>query len=230
MYCNLLHFQIFSTIYNKMKHSNVFLICSKQWDEKSQQWNESDVTDMAKCCTNECLEPVKFCYNYCDTERNNYSSPMLKYRCQQMCEDQRNICLDTCSLISKHVSKEDNNYIKCAIDHKCASKGTQPDVNCLLKQKQNILECCNKTSIASPELDIIKHCNYLETVYLNPPPVLVSPDKDTMIESLSEFKNSRFGLESKNKKGYKKVILITIAIVLLIIFIIILVIIFFINK
>lgn len=180
-----------------MKHSNMFLICSKQLDEKSQKWTESDVTDMAKCCTNECSEPVKFCYNYCEKNRKD-SSPILKYRCYQMCEDQRNMCLDTCSLISKHVSKEDNSYIKCAIDNKCASKGLQPDVNCLLKQKQNIFECCTKKSITSPEIDIIKNCKYLESMYLNAVPALVPPDKNTRISSLSDFKNSRFGL--KNKK------------------------------
>ena len=180
-----------------MTHSNMFLTCSREWDEDSQKWNEKDVTDMAKCCANECLEPVKFCYNYCDKHRD-YNSPVLKYRCQQMCEDQRNMCLDTCSLISPYVSK-DNNYIKCAIDNECVSQGLQPNVNCLLKNKEKIFECCTKTTIPSSEIDIIKHCNYLESVYLNPQTSLVPPDKDIRISSLSNFSKSRFGSQTKNK-------------------------------
>lgn len=180
-----------------MTKSNMFLICSKKWDEKSQKWTESDVTDMAKCCTNECLEPVNFCYSYCEKNYKDNLS-VLKYRCKQMCEDQRAMCLDTCSLISPYVSKEDNSYIKCAIDNKCVSIGLEPDINCLLKQKDNIFECCTKKSIPSSEVDNIKHCKYLESMYLNPVPTLVHPNKYTRISSLSEFKKSRFG--SKNKK------------------------------
>jgi hypothetical protein len=194
-----------------MKPSSMFLTCFGEWNEDSQTWTDFDVTDMAKCCTNECLNPVNFCYDYCEKDRKD-ASPILKYRCKQMCEDQRNICLDTCSLISKHVSKEENNDIKCAIDNNCGSHGLQPKVDCILKNKQKIFDCCTKTTIPSPEIDAEKHCKYLESVYLNPPPVLVQPDKDTRLSSLSDFKKSRFGLKSKNQNFS------TILIILVIIF------------
>ena len=194
-----------------MKPSSMFLTCFGEWNEDSQTWTDFDVTDMAKCCTNECLNPVNFCYDYCEKNRKD-SSPILKYRCKQMCEDQRNICLDTCSLISKHVSKEENNYIKCAIDNNCGSHVLVPKVDCILKNKQKIFDCCTKTTIPSSEIDVEKHCKYLESVYLNPPPVLVQPDKDTRLSSLSNFKKSRFDSKSKNQN------FTTILIILLIIF------------
>ena len=176
----------------------MFVTCSGEWDEDTQSWNPSDVTDMAKCCTKQCLDPVNFCYSFCEDRRNAKStSPILNYRCKQMCEDQRTMCLDTCSLISKYVSK-DNNYIKCANSSGCEFKDDVLDVECLLNNKEDIFKCCRKNTPTNSDVDGDKNCEYLQSVYLNPYPVLTPLDKNIRLSSLSETSESRFGSLAKS--------------------------------
>ncbi len=149
-----------------MDASSMFVTCSGVWDKDKQIWNDGDVTDVAKCCTKQCMNQMNRCYNYCNEHDKTYNTPMLLYRCMKTCEDQRNICLDTCSLSSKHVGKK-NNYIDCANMKGCSGLGI-PNVECLLKKKKDIFDCCTSTCIPSEYLDCEKNCKYLESIYLNP--------------------------------------------------------------
>ena len=96
------------------------------------------------------------------------------------------------------------------IDNNCGSYGLEPKVDCILKNKQKIFDCCTKTTIPSPEINGEKHCKYLESVYLNPHPPLVPPDKETRLSSLSDFKKSRFDSKSKKQKLSAFVIILII--------------------
>lgn len=157
----------------------MFLTCTGEWDDNTMEWNSSDVTDAYICCTEKCKGPVDFCYNYCKTSRSS-ASDMSKYRCSQMCEDQRKMCLDTCSLISKHVGKN-NEYIECANKLECATH----DVNCLSKNKKEIVDCCLKSCTTSKEIDCDKNCNYLHSFYMNQPPSLIRPGKKSRKNSFN---------------------------------------------
>lgn len=172
----------------------MFTTCAGVWDKDTQIWNDVDVTDVAKCCTKECMNQVATCYDYCNEHKGayqTYNTPMLLYRCMKTCEDQRNICLDTCSLSSKHVGRN-NNYIDCANMKGCTGLGI-PNVECLLKNKQDIFNCCTMSCIPSEYLDCEKNCKYLESVYLNPLQELEFPvDSRAIISTYTknEFKQS----------------------------------------
>ena len=49
------------------------------------------------------------------------------------------------------------------------------NVECLLKNKQDIFDCCTSSCIPSEYLDCQKNCKYLESVYLNPLQTLEMP-------------------------------------------------------
>lgn len=154
----------------------MFVTCSGVWDKDKQIWNDGDVTDVAMCCNKQCMNQMDICYNYCNEHKDanqTYNTPMLLYRCMKTCEKQTNICLDTCSLSSKHVSKK-NNYIDCANMKGCSGLGIT-NVECLLKNKQDIFDCCTSSCIPSEYLDCQKNCKYLESVYLNPLQTLEMP-------------------------------------------------------
>ena len=170
-----------------MEISSMFVTCAGEWDEDTMSWKQSDVTDAAICCNNQCMGPVNFCYDYCKSNRNS-ASEMTKYRCSQMCEDQRKLCVDTCSLISKHVGKN-NEYVICAIQNGCLNPEVSHQVDCLLEHKDVILECCRNSCTSSNEVDCDKNCKYLESVYTNPPLSLIPPDKNTRLAELHKKQN-----------------------------------------
>jgi hypothetical protein len=159
-----------------MNRTSMFITCQNEWDEKTQTLHELDLTEMHHCCVEHCLKPVNFCYNYCKDhqgQKDKYNTPMLQYRCLQTCEDQRNMCLDTCSLINTQYFGADNHYIKCSNESGCDSN----DVDCIINNKSSILNCC-KEMCPPKDVDCEKNCKYLETFYLNPPPSLIETKND----------------------------------------------------
>jgi hypothetical protein len=157
----------------------MFITCAEKWNEKEQKFEETDLTDAAICCNKQCEEPVNFCYNYCRNNPGEYNTPTLLYRCMKTCEDQKKICLDTCSLSSKYNNKNNNDYINCANIKGCVYTDMSANVECLLDNKQDIFNCCSKSCIPSVDLDCDKNCKYLESFYLNPVSTL-EPPKDNM--------------------------------------------------
>ena len=154
----------------------MFITCQNEWDEKTQTLHELDLTEMHQCCVEHCLKPVNFCYNYCKDHqgpKDQYNTPMLQYRCLQTCEDQRNMCLDTCSLINTKYFGSDNNYIRCCKESGCESN----DVDCIINNKSSIFNCC-KEMCSSKDVDCEKNCKYLENLYLNPPPSLIQSEEN----------------------------------------------------
>ena len=105
------------------------------------------------------------------------------------CEDQKKICLDTCSLISKYNNKNNNDYINCANIKGCVEKDMSAKVQCLLDNKEEIFNCCSKSCIPSVELDCEKNCKYLESVYLNPIRTLELPKDKHISDNKKEYKH-----------------------------------------
>ena len=170
--------------------SSMFITCAEKWNEKEQKFEETDLTDAAICCNKQCEEPVNFCYNYCRNHPGEYNTPTLLYRCMKTCEDQKKICLDTCSLSSKYNNKNNNDYINCANIKGCVYTDMSADVECLLDNKEEIFNCCSKSCIPSVDLDCDKNCKYLESLYLNPVSTL-EPPKDNMQKNIykKEYKH-----------------------------------------
>jgi hypothetical protein len=178
-----------------MERSSMFVTCAGEWNEDTMKWDPADATEAVSCCIDQCMGPVNFCYDYCKSNRKS-ESEMSKYRCSQMCEDQRKICIDTCSLISKHVGK-DNAYVHCATKNGCSNPEVSHDVDCLLEHNDTILQCCRKSCTTSNEVDCDKNCDYLHSVYTNPPTSLIPPDKKIKLAELLSKDATNTGSEGE---------------------------------
>jgi hypothetical protein len=184
----------------------MFITCAEKWNEKKQKFEKADLTDAAICCNKKCEEPVNFCYNYCKNHQKEYNTPTLLYRCMKTCEDQKKICLDTCSLIS---NKNNNDYINCANIQKCVDTDMSGNVKCLLDNKEAIFNCCSKSCIPSVDLDCDKNCKYLESLYLNPVQTLEPPPKE---------KDNIYKKIPVNKKKYRYYIYIFLVFAFILLF------------
>jgi len=159
----------------------MFVTCAGVLDKNTMKWNSNDITDQAKCCHDQCNGPVQFCYDYCD--KNILSGDvMMKHKCSEMCEHQRKICLETCSLIGDDVG-ENNKYRECAVKKGCELIDKTLDLKCLEKNKAETIDCCIKSCKPSSDIDCDKNCNYLHSFYMNQPPQLKKPEKQFSLQT-----------------------------------------------
>jgi hypothetical protein len=143
----------------------MFSMCSVIWDEKRKVLRESTDTELFQCCINDCVEPLKFCENYCEQTFDQTDSRFES--CIKTCANQRDMCLDTCRLSSVYAAP-DNNYNKCAVKYGCKGIYGFPDADCVQERKEIIFECCKDTCIPSKNLNCDEHCKFSEYIALNP--------------------------------------------------------------
>jgi len=171
--------------------TGMFVTCSGEWDEKTQQYKSADSTQIAKCCLDQCKAPVKFCRKYCyDNNKpgEEFNSPILMQRCLETCQDERNLCIDTCRLISPYAGGN-NDYVQCATNFGCRGLNDLPDPECVKKNKNAIFQCCRQTCIPTKNVDCQQHCEFLQKEIINPDDVgIPSLNNKTLRELNSKFK------------------------------------------
>jgi hypothetical protein len=179
--------------------TGMFTTCSGIWNETTRKYNVTESTDVVQCCSEQCIQPVKRCYKYCrenTASGQEFNAPNKLARCMEICDDKRNLCLDTCSLSSPYVGMS-NNYLQCAGQYDCKGIGNLPDKDCVGKHKDEIFECCRRTCIPAKDLDCQKHCEYIQSVIMNPG-ITDVPDKRPALSTLK----SRFKLYPDNTWAY----------------------------
>lgn len=143
--------------------------CSGIWNSKSQKYESSDSTQIAKCCLDECKHSINFCRKYCHDNNKHgqeFESPILMKSCLNKCEAKRESCIDTCRLITPYVGVN-NNYIQCANKFGCRGLNDLPDPECVKKNKESIFKCCRHTCIPMKDLDCQSHCEFLQSVTID---------------------------------------------------------------
>lgn len=167
--------------------SGMFATCSGIWDEKTQKYKLADSTEMAICCTQNCIHPIKYCQQYC-YNNIDVTDPKILSRCLGICNDMRQMCMDTCRVSSPYIGV-DNNYILCANKYGCEGIKELPNVDCVKKHKESIFECCRKSCIPNRDLDCQKHCEFLQKVTLDPRKIgIPKTSKNTLNMLASRFK------------------------------------------
>lgn len=167
---------------NDNLNTGMFATCSKVWNKTTQKYDASDSTDVFKCCSKQCIKPVKWCYDYCNKNIILDGDFSILGRCMETCDHEKNLCLDTCKLSSPYVGMG-NNYYECSKKYDCIGIGNLPDKNCVKKYKDDIFECCRRTCIPTQDLDCQKHCEYIQSISLNPS-IDGIPDKRPALSTL----------------------------------------------
>lgn len=165
--------------------SGMFATCSGIWDDRLQQYRNATSTEIADCCSQQCIKPVKFCRKYCmDNLVQEFDNKVLLDKCLKTCEDVRNICLGTCSLSSPHVGMN-NNYFQCAYEFGCRGVGNYPDRECVIKNKDEIFNCCRKTCLPTKDIDCQQHCEYIQSAIIDPEKTTGVPLSQKTLNNLS---------------------------------------------
>jgi hypothetical protein len=154
-------------------------LCSVFWDSDTKSYQRADATEEMRCCLSECIEPVKFCNNYCHSMHDPSSGEHAK--CTRACAYQKYICNSACRLMNKVWYKDD--YLKtCVLESRCIKDG-QPVKECLQKNKLKIMNCCQKACIPTRDVECSSFCEYafglMETHSDSPDPKLQGSDPST---------------------------------------------------
>lgn len=167
--------------------SGMFPTCSGYWDEQSGQFRRSDSTQLAKCCVDDCVAPVQYCKEFCRQQHGPgqpNDSPDLLRNCLETCNDEREACLATCRLSSPYVGL-DNNYIQCANRFGCKGLRELPDAKCVEENKDRIFQCCRDTCIPTRDLDCQAHCEFLQTITIDPTKIGIPKTSDQSLRAVS---------------------------------------------
>lgn len=149
---------------------SMFSSCSVFWDKEKNALRKATDTEIFQCCARDCVEPLKYCEDYCMQNfgaDSGYSNTSYLERCIKACANQRDMCLDTCRLSSVY-SEPNNNYNKCAAKYGCKGLYGFPDANCVTENEENIFDCCRKTCIPTQNLDCEQHCQFSAYVAMHP--------------------------------------------------------------
>lgn len=179
-----------------MNRSGMFPICSGYWDE-NDMFHPSTVTELTKCCINNCSDRLKYCNNLCTKYKKNSE---YYDRCKFTCYIQNRDCIETCRLSSPYVYPE-NTYTKCATKYGCKSEQDENNIKCINDKKQEIYNCCLDNCIPAHNLDCNENCTFLQDLTI---------DLDT---SESPLDNSSFQLSDikiTDKKSCLMIIILSV--------------------
>ena len=186
----------------------MFTSCKTNYDKDKDKMVNSTITDVFDCCLKQCIPPVNFCKNFCNTEKDHIEPTKL---CDKKCEIQLNMCVDTCKLSSEYILPHSNLYKKC-INKMCNS---DKNYKCINDNKYEIKNCCMNNCTPNKNLTCEKYCDYFENFY----------SKNTVSDLFNSLTvNKSNNLQTKNNNTNKKVsltllIMITITTTIFIIFI-----------
>lgn len=150
--------------------SGMFSTCAGYWDEKNQQYIPANDTHIAKCCIENCKDPLVFCQKYCKENQGSgkkYYNPTLFSRCLSSCNYQRDFCFQTCRLSSQAVGTN-NNYLDCAFKYGCEGEEGIAEPECVRKHKDEIYNCCRTNCVPTRYVDCDKNCTFLQDITINP--------------------------------------------------------------
>ena len=171
--------------------TGMFATCSGIWDKATQKYRVANSTEVLQCCSDKCIQSSKWCYKHCKEEittpGQKFNDPNKLDKCMERCDDKRNLCLDICKLSSPYVGM-DNNYVQCTKQYGCTGVGNIPDKDCVSKHKDEIFDCCRQTCIPAKDLDCQQHCEYSQSVTLNPSITGVTDKQFTLSTIKSRFK------------------------------------------
>lgn len=139
--------------------SGMYPTCTGIFDEKTNSFKSADLTEIAKCCTNYCIETHKSCLNF----QNNSA----------ICDKNRELCMGTCLVDSQFIS-ENSPYMRCI--NSC-SNPTDPDC------KEQIYNCCKHKCIPGKYIDCQTFCEYSKIITTDPTYLPYSVHKPRQLEN-----------------------------------------------
>ena len=140
----------------------LFGLCSGYWDQKSNMLKKFDNVDRGHCCLNTCKPFVDECVKECPT-----ITPKDRKLCYKVCGDIREICEDNC-LLSSDMWGINNPINKGTSEFGCGDGVYKKyDMDCLLKNKDDIIKYCQSHCLSSHDVDCKRHCDWSYNLITN---------------------------------------------------------------
>ena len=133
---------------------NLFFPCSVKWDDKDKEFKQSTLSEIDKCCIDNCIEPSKLCNDNCIKQHITHRQQL---DCLSSCNAKTTLCKTNCSLISSLYS----GYDSCAKESGCKhTHGPFFDKDCIKKNKDMIINCCEENCLPFNNTDCKTYCEW----------------------------------------------------------------------
>ena len=149
------------------RHTGMTATCSGYIDAKTQKYVKNDLAEKSSCCFDLCSAPVDFCNDYCETRHSSQgpeADPVLLLGCKEMCQDQIDICRDSCG---RDPDIDKSYYKRCAVELGCDQGNGVLDRDCIQKHTEELVKCCQANCIPDDDVDCSAHCDLLHVVHGN---------------------------------------------------------------
>lgn len=126
--------------------------CRGFWDDKNKKFFDTNSMDVINCCMESCKDHIEYCFNQCGqkygpngTESDFWHNTRCNKQCDELIDNCESGCMEIYSDGLKIISK-------CAKEKNC---GNFPlfSPECLHKNKDDIINCCNKNCVANQSTD-----------------------------------------------------------------------------
>lgn len=166
-----------------------FGFCTKKWDEEKKEYVESTETDIVDCC----LRSVKPFVDVCKGNCKELATEDLRNRCRHVCNDIIDLTSLNCILSGDSYELDRNPIIKGFKDYKCGDNYKKVDIDCLNKNKNEIISRCVSLCTPSNNRDCNKLCHYYFNFFSNPDNRILKyskiSDKVTVLKKTNMYVN-----------------------------------------
>ena len=129
-----------------------FAPCSVSWDETGELI-KNNRDQIYLCCNNRCNSDKNNCYSFCEKNPEDY--------CKFSCDVMNNVCQNICQ--SSRFDWQKRYFDSCMQDYECLNGIGIIDEKCLINNKNNLIDCCQKKCVPdnqnNDEIDCVQHCN-----------------------------------------------------------------------
>lgn len=167
--------------------SGIFTTCGGVWNDETDSYEKTTISDIAKCCLDDCKEPVEFCEKYCIENSGPgklYDTQEKLDDCMATCHTYRRLCNDICQLSSPYFN-EQSYYLECAKEKGCLNSLRQTNSECIKANSDEILKCCLHDCIPAEDLDCNKYCLFSHNIAMNKDKLLQSKNRPMMTQKKS---------------------------------------------
>lgn len=138
--------------YRHFTNKNIFQLglgqfspCSIKWNDKTNSFEKNTLEEVYECCHHNCDKFLKICKD--------------KHKCKSdneciSCDTIQDICSKNC--FTPLQTDEYDHIINCIYNY-CNPN----DIECMKKEKEKLLECCNARCVNTDAINCDKYCNLL---------------------------------------------------------------------
>lgn len=167
-------------------HSGKFGLCSAVWDEESRTLRAATESDVMKCCLQTAKPWTEMCLDRCEKlfgpQTNNTFQDYIncRYNCGRMILATENAC----ALSNPKIWRGNSPIIPCVSQYGCG-KYPNYDKECIKRNKDGLIRCCNKTCWPSSTMSCTQHCTlkYFDLAGETKDPLIAAFDQSKEIET-----------------------------------------------